>query len=292
MMERTQSFFLKEPNSNDKIRIFCFPYAGGGASAYRNWGTYLPNYVGVYPIQIPGRENRITEKALTDMCKLTDKIVSAIHPYLDTPYLVFGHSLSTWKDSVYERINYQGKPMSDEDQVIIVDDDGKEQPYGIEGEILVKGPYLFSGYYEMDSSECFNADGFYHTGDLGYITADGYIKITGRKSDQINRMGEKIMPSEIESYLAEHEKIMEVVVMGIPDTILGERSCAFLRMAKGNVKPEELREHLSKKGVAQYKVPDQMILLDEFPHTATGKINKRMLLTMANKYERRYNDEQ
>lgn len=54
--------FLKEPNSNDKIRIFCFPYAGGGASAYRNWGTYLPNYVGVYPIQIPGRENRITEK--------------------------------------------------------------------------------------------------------------------------------------------------------------------------------------------------------------------------------------
>lgn len=73
MMERTQSFFLKEPNSNDKIRIFCFPYAGGGASAYRNWGTYLPNYVGVYPIQIPGRENRITEKALTDMCKLRVK---------------------------------------------------------------------------------------------------------------------------------------------------------------------------------------------------------------------------
>lgn len=146
-----------------------------------------------------------------------------------------------------------------------------------------EGPYLFSGYYEMDSSECFNADGFYHTGDLGYITADGYIKITGRKSDQINRMGEKIMPSEIENYLAEHEKIMEVVVMGIPDTMLGERSCAFLRMAKGNVKPEELREHLSKKGVAQYKIPDQMILLDEFPHTATGKINKRMLLTMANK---------
>ena len=67
MMERTQSFFLKESNSNDKIRIFCFPYAGGGASAYRNWGTYLPNYVGVYPIQIPGRENRITEKALTDI---------------------------------------------------------------------------------------------------------------------------------------------------------------------------------------------------------------------------------
>lgn len=83
MMERTQSFFLKEPNSNDKIRIFCFPYAGGGASAYRNWGTYLPNYVGVYPIQIPGRENRITEKALTDMCKLKRSLCKSSWTWLE-----------------------------------------------------------------------------------------------------------------------------------------------------------------------------------------------------------------
>lgn len=192
-------------------------------------------------------------------------------------------SLSRMEDSTFNRTFYQGRPMSEKDQVRIVDDNGKEQPYETVGEILVKGPYLFSGYYEMDSSDCFTEDGFYHTGDLGYITADGYIKITGRKSDQINRMGEKIMPSEIESYLVEHEKIKESVVIGIPDILLGERSCAFLKMSGGNLKLGELREYLSEKGVAQFKIPDQMILLEEFPHTATGKINKRMLLTMANR---------
>lgn len=75
-------------------------------------------------------------------------------------------------------------------------------------------------------------------------------------------------------------KLLLGVCIGI---IVGLLAGEGLMNIKGNVKPEELREHLSKKGVAQYKVPDQMILLDEFPHTATGKINKRMLLTMANK---------
>lgn len=93
MIERSQSFFLKKPCLNDKIRIFCFPYAGGGASAYRNWGTYFPDYVGVYPVQIPGRENRITERAIIDMNQLVDKIVDAMCPYTDTKFLVFGHSL-------------------------------------------------------------------------------------------------------------------------------------------------------------------------------------------------------
>lgn len=93
MIERSKSYFLKEPNSNDKIRIFCFPYAGGGASAYRNWKNYLPDYVGIYPIQIPGRENRITEEAITDMPELVNKVVDSMSPYLDVKYLVFGHSL-------------------------------------------------------------------------------------------------------------------------------------------------------------------------------------------------------
>lgn len=93
MIERSQLFFLKEPDPNDKLRIFCLPYAGGGASAYRNWGTYFPNDIGVYPIQIPGRENRITEKALTDMDELVNGIVNAMLPYLGVKFLIFGHSL-------------------------------------------------------------------------------------------------------------------------------------------------------------------------------------------------------
>lgn len=93
MITRSKSFFLKEPNSNDRIRIFCFPYAGGGASAYRNWSSYFPDYIGIYPIQIPGRENRITEDALTDMDELVDRIEVAMRPYISTKFLIFGHSL-------------------------------------------------------------------------------------------------------------------------------------------------------------------------------------------------------
>lgn len=189
--------------------------------------------------------------------------------------------LSRGDDSQYERTFYQGKPISEMDQVKIVDDYGQEQPCEEIGEIIVKGPYLFSGYYEMDSSNCFTADGFYHTGDLGYVTANGYIKITGRKSEQINRMGEKIMPSEIEGYLNEHEKIKEATVVGISDTMLGERSCAFVRTCHKNLKVEEVRDYLNSRGIAQFKIPDQIIIVEDFPYTAAGKINKKLLINMA-----------
>lgn len=215
-----------------------------------------------------------------DACKITNLLdCDIIQAYgMSEGFL----SLSKVGDSFAERTRYQGKPMSRNDEVKIIDSEGKELPYENVGELLVKGPYLFSGYYEMDSSEYFTPEGFYHTGDLGYITADGYIKITGRKSDQINRMGEKIMPSEIEGYLTGYEKIREAVVVGIPDHMLGERSCAFLKIANCDFEHRELREYMTAKGIAQFKIPDQVIILEEFPHTATGKIDKKMLLTMAN----------
>lgn len=149
-------------------------------------------------------------------------------------------SLSRCDDSFNARACYQGKPMSMYDEVKVIDEQGNELSYENEGELLIRGPYMFSGYYDMDSLKYFTPDGFYYTGDLGYITSDGYIKITGRKSDQINRMGEKIMPSEIEHYLMEHEKIKEAVVVGIPDMIFGERSCAFLKIGDCNLEKREL----------------------------------------------------
>lgn len=191
-------------------------------------------------------------------------------------------SLSRHDDSIYERTFYQGKPMASKDQILIIDEAGNEQPHGCIGEILVKGPYLFSGYYELDSADYFTSDGFYHTGDLGYVTDEGYIKITGRKSDQINRMGEKIMPSEIERYIAEYEKIKEVLVMGIPDDLLGERSCAFVKSDDRKMKLDEIREFLINKGVAQFKIPDQLFVLEEFPRTGAGKIDRNQLSIIAN----------
>lgn len=97
-METNQTatpWLLTHPEAKDIIRLFCFPYAGGGASAYRGWTNALPDDVGVYPIQLPGRENRITEQALCEMEVLVEAISEAIYPYLDRPFIFFGHSMGT-----------------------------------------------------------------------------------------------------------------------------------------------------------------------------------------------------
>ncbi|MED1665858.1 thioesterase II family protein [Brevibacillus laterosporus] len=96
MLETDQTatpWLITHPEAKDIIRLFCFPYAGGGASAYRGWTNALPDDVGVYPIQLPGRENRITEQALCEMEVLVEAISQAIYPYLDRPFIFFGHSL-------------------------------------------------------------------------------------------------------------------------------------------------------------------------------------------------------
>ncbi|WP_240470234.1 thioesterase II family protein [Brevibacillus laterosporus] len=96
MLETDQAatpWLISHPEAKDTIRLFCLPYAGGGASAYRGWANALPRDIGVYPIQLPGRENRIGEQALCDMKALVEAISQAIYPYLDRPFLFFGHSL-------------------------------------------------------------------------------------------------------------------------------------------------------------------------------------------------------
>ncbi|MGD7664448.1 thioesterase [Brevibacillus laterosporus] len=96
MLETDQAatpWLISHPEAKDTIRLFCLPYAGGGASAYRGWANTLPRDIGVYPIQLPGRENRIGEQALCDMEALVEAISQAIYPYLDRPFLFFGHSL-------------------------------------------------------------------------------------------------------------------------------------------------------------------------------------------------------
>ncbi|WP_025844482.1 thioesterase II family protein [Brevibacillus agri] len=90
-----ERWLLAKPDPADKIRLFCFPFAGGGASIYRGWGEELPAGAGVYPIQLPGRENRLMESAIRDMDALVEGICEAIHPYLDRPFFLFGYSLGT-----------------------------------------------------------------------------------------------------------------------------------------------------------------------------------------------------
>lgn len=177
----------------------------------------------------------------------------------------------------------QGRPLSDDDELKLVDEDGNEVPQGEFGELLVRGPYTISGYYRApeQNREAFTPDGFYRSGDRARITADGNIQVGGRMKEQINRAGEKIVPAEVESWLLAHPDIKDAVLIGLPDDRLGERSCACLLTEGKAIDLAEIHRFLQDRSVARYKMPDQIECFDAWPLTSVGKINKAKLKELA-----------
>ncbi len=173
----------------------------------------------------------------------------------------------------------QGRPMSEDDEVRIVDDNGNIQAPGSEGMLIVRGPYTFRGYYKSPehNSKVFDKEGFYYCGDLAYMTKEGYVCIIGREKDQINRGGEKIAAEEIESLLLKHEGVIHSALVAMPDPLLGEKSCAFIVAADPNITGLQLRKYLRGLGIAEYKLPDRFEMIDVMPVTPVGKINKLLL---------------
>lgn len=174
----------------------------------------------------------------------------------------------------------QGKPVSKYDEIKIVDDDGKEVADGTYGELLQKGPYTFTGYYHAAerNQNLFTKDGFLKTGDRAKIREDGNLVIGGRVVEQINRAGENVVPSEIETYLRSVEGVCDAAVVGIEDEELGERTCAFVIVEDPSMKENEIKERLKEQKIAIYKIPDQIIKVKEFPYTNIGKVNKKELV--------------
>ncbi|WP_159653231.1 (2,3-dihydroxybenzoyl)adenylate synthase [Vibrio atypicus] len=177
-------------------------------------------------------------------------------------------------------VKTQGRPISADDEVLVVDEDGNSVEVGQEGQLLTRGPYTIRGYYraEEHNRRSFNHEGFYSTGDLVRVRPDGNIIVTGRDKDQINRGGEKIAAEEVENILLQHQDIHDAALIAIPDAFLGERSCAIVVLdQEKNVKPIALKRFLHGKGLAEYKIPDQMYFVDVLPKTPVGKINKKQL---------------
>ena len=178
----------------------------------------------------------------------------------------------------------QGTPVSPADEVKIVDENDEEVPTGVFGELLSRGPYTIDGYYmaEEVNRTSFTEDGFYRTGDKAMWTENGRLRMGGRIKEQINRAGEKIMPAEIEAYLCKHPDIKEAAVVGVPDETLGNRICAFLIMEEENtLDVQAIHQFLKEIGVASYKLPDQVEIIEEWPLTSVGKIDKKVLGQMA-----------
>ncbi|WP_045509427.1 (2,3-dihydroxybenzoyl)adenylate synthase [Bacillus amyloliquefaciens] len=176
-------------------------------------------------------------------------------------------------------INTQGRPMSPFDEVRVLNDDGRDAAPGETGHLFTRGPYTIRGYYKAPehNARSFTADGFYQTGDIVKLTADGYIVVEGRAKDQINRGGEKIAAEEVENHLLAHPAVHDAAMVSMPDDFLGERSCVFV-IPKGEApKPGELKAFLRERGLAAYKIPDRIEFTASFPKTGVGKVSKKDL---------------
>ncbi len=183
-------------------------------------------------------------------------------------------------DSDERIVNTQGRPMSPFDELRIIRPDGREAAAGETGELQVRGPYTIRGYYDMPehNARSFTEDGFYCSGDIARRDADGAITVEGRDKDRVNRGGEKIGVDEVEDFLLAHPAVLDAAVVGRPDDRMGERLCAFVLAAPGETpRAGALRRYLSEAGLAAFKIPDDVVVVDRFPQTGVGKVNKRQL---------------
>jgi len=173
----------------------------------------------------------------------------------------------------------QGRPISVDDEVLVVDDHGTPVADGEVGYLLTRGPYTIRGYHNDDAanSRSFTDDGFYRTGDMVQRLPSGHLIVQGRATDHINRAGEKISAEEIEDHLLAHPQVFDAAVVSIPDDFLGERSCAFVIPGDEKPRPAELKAWVRGRGLAAFKVPDQIVFVDAFGTTAVGKISRREL---------------
>lgn len=175
----------------------------------------------------------------------------------------------------------QGRPLSPADEIRVVDRDGTEVAVGEVGELWTRGPYTLRGYYRVPeyNATAFTPDGFFKTGDLVRRLASGHLIVEGRAKDVINRGGENVSAAELEEHLLTHPGIVQAAVLGLPDERVGELVCAVIVTAPAEPapKPKELKAYLHKRGLAPFKRPDKLVVRDELPVTAVGKIDKREL---------------
>ncbi|MGG0791073.1 AMP-binding protein [Peribacillus simplex] len=167
----------------------------------------------------------------------------------------------------------------------VVDFEGEVCAPNIEGSLLVKGPALFVGYFKrIDDTLAEYSDGWFITGDRAFMDEDGYIRISGRNKDIIIRGGENIPVAYVENVLYEHPDISSAQVIAVPDSRLQEKACACISMKTGKspITMDSMQEFLSEKGLAKQYWPEFLEIMDDFPRTASGKIQKFRLREMIN----------
>ena len=186
---------------------------------------------------------------------------------------------SSHDDPEHVRLYTDGAPLPGVD-LRLVDEDGRDVPVGTPGEILSRGPERFVGYVDPAlTAAAIDADGWYATGDVGVLDERGNLSITDRKKDVIIRGGENISAAEIEEIMLTRPDVLEVAVVAAPDRRYGEHACAFVRVTDpaSTFGIEELRAQLERAGLARQKWPEDLRFVDNYPRTASGKVQKHVL---------------
>ena len=182
---------------------------------------------------------------------------------------------SAMDDPIEERVSTVGR-VQPHLAVKIVGPDGETLPRGEPGELCTRGYSVMQGYWDdaARTAEALDEDGWMHTGDIATIDAKGYCRITGRIKDLVIRGGENIYPREVEEFLLTHPHIADAQVIGVPDERYGEELCAWV-MTRGGaaLSEEEVRDHCRGR-IAHYKVPRYVRIVETFPMTVTGKVQK------------------
>ncbi len=179
-----------------------------------------------------------------------------------------------------------GRPICPDDEVRLVDDEGREVAPGEVGELTCRGPYTLRGYYGVPeyNAKQFTRDGFYCSGDLMRLHPSGNYVVEGRKKDLINRGGEKISAEEIENLILSHPAVQNVACVPVPDPALGEKMCACVILKPGfELSLNQLVEYLKGKEIAKFKLPERLELLDDFPVSTFGKVSKKTLAEVVGK---------
>ena len=194
--------------------------------------------------------------------------------------------LTRSEDSFERRVETVGTNLPHQEVKVIDVQTGVVVPTHHQGEVCFRGYHVMRGYYGQEEAtrEAIDEAGWLRSGDLGVLDDDGYLRITGRLKDMIIRGGENIYPAEIEAFYFRHPKIAEIAVFGIPDSKMGEVVAAWIKLHEGQQgEPEEFRTY-AKGHMAHYKIPQYVWIVDQFPLTVTGKIQKYRMREIASEW--------
>lgn len=186
-------------------------------------------------------------------------------------------------DPIELRVSSVGRALPNVEVKIVEPGTNKEVPHGVQGELCTRGYHVMKAYYNNPDAtkEAIDEEGWLHTGDLAVMDESGYCKITGRIKDMIIRGGENVYPREIEEFLYQHPKVLDVQVIGVPDQKFGEEIMAWIIVREGEVlTDEEVREYCKGK-ISRHKIPRYIQFTTEYPMTASGKIQKFKLREQA-----------